>query len=70
MNTIYLERCIVCKSKKLYPEFEGGKLVCQNCGTVGQTEQLSDTELDELAKLLQTTTLPPEIQELLDQYAD
>ena len=32
METIYLEKCAICKSKDLKPEFgTTGKLVCQKC---------------------------------------
>ena len=78
MQTIYLEKCAICKSKDLKPEFgTTGKLVCQKCGVVGQTEQYSTKDIDELANLLTATSvkpreeeiiLPDSIQEMLLEY--
>lgn len=78
METIYLEKCAVCKSKDLQPEFGNtGKLVCQKCGIVGKTEQYSTKDIDDLTNLLTTVSveqkekeyiLPEEIQDMLMEY--
>ena len=76
METIYLEKCAVCKSKDLHPEFgTTGSLICQKCGVIGNTEQYSTKDIDELTKLLTTVSvekeddiLPESIQNMLMEY--
>ena len=80
-QTIYLEKCVNCKSKNLVSEFgTSGKLVCQQCGIVGYTEQYSTQDIDDLANMLKNfqtedvdmdeeeEELPEAIQEMLIEY--
>ena len=48
METVYLVRCINCKKKDFHEEHEGGKLVCDNCGLIGHTETVSESEIDDI----------------------
>mgnify|MGYP006103673317 CR=1 FL=1 len=64
METIYLEKCSICKSKDLHPEFgDTGELVCQKCGIIGKTETYSTKDIDEVADLLAKTSVKPQEQE-------
>ena len=52
METVYLVRCINCKKKDFHEEHEGGKLVCDNCGLIGHTETVSESEIDDITQQL------------------
>jgi transcription initiation factor TFIIIB Brf1 subunit/transcription initiation factor TFIIB len=74
---VYLEKCSRCNNKDVTPEFDGGQLVCQQCGIVGETTQYTEEDIDEIAELLQATSvktqekeeeLPKEIADMLREY--
>ena len=62
METVYLVRCINCKKKDFHEEHEGGKLVCDNCGLIGHTETVSESEIDDIVQQLSQSTIDePEV---------
>jgi transcription initiation factor TFIIIB Brf1 subunit/transcription initiation factor TFIIB len=65
MENVYLVQCKKCKTQNtLIQEYERGPLICQECGTVDDIEEIKNVQekIDDLAEQLTSVKIQPQAQ--------